>query len=239
MSVVRKPKPMPTVQKSPGNVKNIVNKFVREDLSPIRSREASPQESGLVKSRSFNDIHMVEGDWELLNREPQSPELGKPPRPPARRKRSPRLEGNSSDTGRPSSSNLDDSPQTFPFGGTYYGKKTPVIKQSSYDATTPSPSSNEKRSPKLPRKVPYPGTQQQLQQPVPPPRPANNKLPPPASSKIPPRPPPPFTKPTQRSVRKTLKSESSADSPEEKRKMVVIKTESTNSGESESPGECY
>ena len=82
-----------TTHKSPINVKNMIHTLERDRSS---SREMSPADSttGLTKSRSFNDLHLVEDDWvsldpRMIKKLPAipSPTLGKPPKPPARRKK--------------------------------------------------------------------------------------------------------------------------------------------------------
>lgn len=83
-----------TTYRSPINVKNMIHTLERDHKSS--SREASPAE-GLTKSRSFNDLHLVDDDDGWLSLDPKmlkklpaippSPTAGKPPKPPARKKK--------------------------------------------------------------------------------------------------------------------------------------------------------
>ena len=84
-----------TTYKSPIDVKTMIHTLERDRNS---SREVSPADStsGLTKSRSFNDLHLVEDDWVSLDPKlikklppmlPPSPTAGKPPKPPARKKK--------------------------------------------------------------------------------------------------------------------------------------------------------
>lgn len=87
------------VHNTPVSVQNMVQTMQR-DRHTQNTRELSPsdEQSGLVKSRSFNDLHTVEDGWVSLDPQmlkklqvlpsPQGlPSPGKPPKPPARRKK--------------------------------------------------------------------------------------------------------------------------------------------------------
>ena len=181
------------IHQSPVNVRSMVSNLQREDTPPTRSpRELSPSDGqGLVKSRSFNDIHLVEGDWvsldpQLLKKLPAIPSPTTPPKPPARRKKLQAI-ASSGEPPRPS-------PKPEERKGSPVFLKTDEVKRE-----PPSVEEVKKTSPLLPRvpKVPYPGLNvtESVHQPKSPSR--SN------TTKVPPRPPPPFTKPTQRTTRKT------------------------------------
>ena len=186
------------VYKKPFNVKAIASTLERPERSAVHSEcEPSPGDGhGLVKSRSFNDIHMVEDDWvsldpQLLKKLPPMP--SPPPKPPARRKR---MQG-SIDEGVRAKAEKKVSPSSLQ-SDEVRSDGSSLLKPDGVKRDTPSPEERRRGSPKLP-KVPL------LPNPV-----GKNTAPttespkPPARSKaaqIPPRPPPPFTKPTQRTVK--------------------------------------
>lgn len=181
------------VHQSPINVRTMVSNLQREDPPPTHSpRELSPSDGhSLVKSRSFNDIHLVEGDWVsldplLLKQLPPIPSPTTPPKPPARRKK---LLANASSI---------DPPQPPPKPEERQGSPI-LLKPDEVKRERPSTEEAKKVSPKLPRvpKIPYPAAQNVMESVQPPKAPSRTN-----TAKLPPRPPPPFTKPTQRLTKK-------------------------------------